>query len=79
MYYQNLLPSVEKWQGLDFNTTQVQMYKSSPQEGFGMWRVSLPSCLAGHRGVQWTQQDCQERLAGAKDKLVGKGCSLLGS
>ena len=52
MYNQNLLPCVEKWQGLDFNTTQVQMYKSNPQKGFGMWRVSLSSCLAGHRVVQ---------------------------
>lgn len=60
MYDQNLLHCVEKWQGLDFNTTQVQMYKSSPQEGFGMWRVSLPSCLAGYRVVQRTQQDGQE-------------------
>lgn len=35
MYDQNLLPCVEKWWGLDFDTTQVQMYKSSLQEGFG--------------------------------------------
>lgn len=77
MYNENLLSCVEKWQGLDFNTTQVQMYKSSPQEGFGMWRVNLPSCLAGHRVVQWTQQECQERLTGTKDKLMGKDCSLL--
>lgn len=60
MYDQNLLPCVEKWQGLDFNTTQEQMYKSSPQEGFGMWRVSLPLCLAGYGVVRWTQQDGQE-------------------
>lgn len=41
MYNQNLLPCVDRWQGLDFNTTQVQMYKSSPQEGFGTLRVSV--------------------------------------
>ena len=28
MYDQNLLPCVGKWQGLDVNETQVQMYKS---------------------------------------------------
>lgn len=75
MYDQNLLPFIENWQGLDFNTTQEQIHKSNPQEGFGMWRVSVSLCLAGHRIVQQTQ----EWLAMMKDKLMGKACSVLGS